>query len=146
MQFRAETRIIGWNNPAQPAMLEGMNTQHTAMVGFLQKLMKRRRRLPSQLARDIGVSHPTVGRWLTGVDVPGVNSCRKLADYAGLSTEEVLSLAGHLPRIDATPASQWPEFREYALQKYSGELDDDIIGMIEDLIERRRDRRRRQQR
>ena len=126
-------------------MLEGMNTQHTAMVGFLQKLMKRRRRLPSQLARDIGVSHPTVGRWLTGVDVPGVNSCRKLADYAGLSTEEVLSLAGHLPRIDATPASRWPEFRDYALQKYPGELDDDIIGMIEDLIERRRDRRRRQQ-
>ncbi len=127
-------------------MLEGMNKQHAAIVGFLQKLMKRRRRLPSQLAKEIGVSHPTIGRWLTGVDVPSINSCRKLADYAGLSTEEVLSLAGHLPMIDATPASQWPEFREYAVQKYPGELDDDVIGMIEDLIERRRDRRRAGQR
>lgn len=104
--------------------------------------MKRRRRLPSQLAKEIGVSHPTVGRWLTGVDVPSTSSCRKLADYAGLSVEEILSMAGHLPKIDPTPASEWPEFREYAIQKYPGELDDDVIGMIEDLIERRRDRRR----
>jgi hypothetical protein len=56
--------------------------------------------------------------------------------------EEVLALAGHLPQIDTTPASTWPEFREYAVQKYPGELDEDVIGMIEDLIERRRDRRR----
>ena len=119
-----------------------MSTQHAPIVGFLKSLMKRRRRLPSQLAKDIGVSHPTVGRWLTGVDVPSTSSCRKLADYAGLATEEVLSLAGHLPRIEATPASAWPEFREYAVQKYPGELDDDVISMIEDLIERRRDRRR----
>ncbi len=104
--------------------------------------MKRRRRLANQLAKDIGVSHPTVGRWLTGVDVPSTTSCRKLADYAGLTAEEVLSLAGHLPTIDQTPASAWPEFREYAIQKYPGELDDDVIEMIEDLIERRRDRRR----
>ena len=119
-----------------------MSTQHAPIVGFLKSLMKRRRRLPSQLAKDIGVSHPTVGRWLTGVDVPSTSSCRKLADYAGLATEEVLSLAGHLPRIEATPPSAWPEFREYAVQKYPGELDDDVISMIEDLIERRRDRRR----
>ena len=30
---------------------------------------------------------------------------------------------------------KWPEFREYALQKYP-ELDEDLITMIEDLIER----------
>ncbi len=119
-----------------------MNTQQTPIVAFLRRLMKRRRRLPSQLAKEIGVSHPTVGRWLTGVDVPSTSSCRKLADYAGLSMEEILSMAGHLPKIDPTPASEWPEFREYAIQKYPGELDDDVIGMIEDLIERRRDRRR----
>jgi len=33
--------------------------------------------------------------------------------------------------------NKWPEFREYALQKYP-ELDEDLITMIEDLIERRR--------
>jgi len=31
-----------------------------------------------------------------------------------------------------------PEFREYARQKYPKELDEDLITMIEDLIERQR--------
>ena len=34
-----------------------------------------------------------------------------------------------------------PEFREYALQKYPKELNEDLITMIEDLIERRRQNR-----
>jgi len=34
-----------------------------------------------------------------------------------------------------------PEFREYARQKYPNELDEDLITMIEDLIERRRAKR-----
>ncbi len=119
-----------------------MNTGRAPIAGFLNRLMERQGRLPSQLARDIGVSHPTVGRWLNGVDVPSTGSCRKLADYAGLPAGEILSLAGHLPKFDATPASEWPNFREYAVQKYPGELDDDIIGMMEDLIDRRRDRHR----
>ncbi len=36
-------------------------------------------------------------------------------------------------------SNKWPEFREYALQKYP-ELDEDLITMIEDLIERRREK------
>ncbi len=104
--------------------------------------MKRRKRLPSQLATDIGVSHPTVGRWLTGDDVPSTRSCRKLAEYSGVPAEEILSLAGHLPGVAEAPASEWPEFREYAGRKYPEDLDEDVITMIEDLIERRRDRRR----
>jgi len=41
-----------------------------------------------------------------------------------------------LPRIaEAEPT--WPEFREYAQRKYP-ELDEGLITMIEDLIERRR--------
>jgi len=34
-------------------------------------------------------------------------------------------------------SNKWPEFRDYARQKYP-ELDEDLITMIEDLIERRR--------
>ena len=34
--------------------------------------------------------------------------------------------------------AEWPEFREYAQYKYPAELDEDLITMIEDLIERRR--------
>jgi len=35
-------------------------------------------------------------------------------------------------------SKKWSEFREYALQKYPSELDEDLITMIEGLIERQR--------
>jgi len=35
-------------------------------------------------------------------------------------------------------ASELPEFREYARTKYPRELDDDLVTLIEDLIDRRR--------
>jgi len=97
--------------------------------------------LPSQLAANLGLSHATVSRWLSGKDIPSTNSCRKLAEYSGVPLEKVLSIAGHLPRVAEAAASEWPEFREYAHQKYADELDEDLITMIEDLIERRRARR-----
>ncbi len=103
--------------------------------------MRRRKRLPSQLAADLGINHSTVGRWLSGVDVPSTRSCRKLAEYSGVSVEKIFSILGYLPRIAETGRPEWPEFREYAQQKYSNELDEDLITMIEDLIERRRQKR-----
>ena len=112
------------------------------IVSFLKEIMKRRKRLPTQLARDLGVSHPTVARWLTGEDIPSTPSCRKLADYSGVPLEKVLSIAGHLPRVAQTAPTEWPEFREYAQRKYPAELDEDTVTLIEDLIDRRRARRR----
>ncbi len=103
--------------------------------------MRRRKRLPSQLAADLGVSHATVSRWLSGADAPSIKSCRKLAEYSGVPAQKVLSIVGHLPRIAEDGHSEWPEFREYARRKYPDELDEDLITMIEDLIERRRGRR-----
>ena len=55
--------------------------------------------------------------------------------------EEVLSAAGHIPEISKAMSVGWPEFREYAHQKYPDDLDEDVITMIEDLIERRRQKR-----
>ena len=103
--------------------------------------MRRRKRLPSQLAADLGVSHATVSRWLSDQDVPSTRSCQKLAEYSGVPVEKVLSIVGHLPTVTETAPPEWPEFREYARQMYPNELDDDLITMIEDLIERRRQKR-----
>ena len=111
------------------------------IIDFLKDLMRRRKRLASQLAADIGVSHATMHRWLTGKDVPSTRSCRILANYSGVPVQEILASAGHISDISESPALTWPEFREYAQQKYSEELDEDIITMIEDLIERRRQQR-----
>ncbi|MDH5696641.1 MAG: helix-turn-helix domain-containing protein [Dehalococcoidia bacterium] len=118
-----------------------MTTEEVPIVSFLKEVMRRRRRLPSQLAADLGVSHATVSRWLSNADVPNTNSCRKLAEYSGVPLEKVLSIVGHLPGVAETAPPEWPEFREYARRMYPNELDEDLITMIEDLIERRRQKR-----
>ncbi len=93
------------------------------------------------MVADLFVSHATVSRWLPGADVPNIKSCRRLAEYSGVPLQNVLSIVGHLPRIAEAETPEWPEFREYAQRKYPDELDEDLITMIEDLIERRRGRR-----
>ncbi len=118
-----------------------MSTQEVPIAAFLKEVMRRRKRLPSQLAADLGVSHVTVSRWLSGADVPSTRSCRKLAEYSGVSLQKILSVTGHLSGIMEQGPLEWPEFREYARHKYPEELDEDLIIMIEDLIERRRGRR-----
>ncbi len=111
------------------------------LVTLLREIMRRRRRLPSQLGADIGISHASISRWLHGKDVPSTKSCRRLAEYSGIPVQKVLASCGHVPMVDESASDAWPEFREYASKKYGAELDDDIITMIEELIERRRDRR-----
>ena len=59
-----------------------MNIQEVPIVSFLKDVMRRRKRLPSQLAADLGVSHATVSRWLSGKKVPNIRSCRRLAEYS----------------------------------------------------------------
>jgi len=109
------------------------------LIAFLQELMRRRGRLPSQLAVDLGVSHTSISRWLSGKDRPSLVSCVRLANYAGVPLERVLRAAGHSMPLEKA-ASELPEFREYAISKYPRELDDDLVTLIEDLIERRRER------
>jgi transcriptional regulator with XRE-family HTH domain len=118
-----------------------VSTQEAPIVTFLKEVMRRRKRLPSQLAADLGVSHATVSRWLSAKDVPNIRSCQRLVAYSGVPLEKVLSLVGYLPAIAERAPAEWPEFREYAHQMYPNELDEDLITMIEDLIERRRRRK-----
>ncbi len=118
-------------------MNQDTSIQEFPIVSFLKEVMRRRQRLPSQLAADLGVSHATVSRWLSGNDTPSTRSCQRLAEYSGVPLEKVLSIAGHLPRIRDGGPAEWPEFGEYAHRKYP-ELGEDIITMIEDRIERQR--------
>lgn len=112
------------------------------IILFLKDVMRKRRKLPSQMAAELGISHATVHRWLVGEDIPSTRSCRLLAEYSGIPLQEVLSAAGHLTDVSNVDALSWPEFREYAQEKYPDELDEDLITMIEDLIERRRQKKR----
>lgn len=120
---------------------DAVSTKDVPLVSFLKELMRRRKRLPSQLAADLGVSHATVSRWLSDEDIPSTRSCRKLAEYSSMPLQKVLSIVGHMPKMEREASPDWPEFREYARCKYPKELDEDLVTMIEDLIERRRRRR-----
>ena len=117
-----------------------MNTKKLPIGEFLEDLMNRRRLLPSHLASALDVSHATVSRWLSGQDKPSIISCQRLAEYSGIQINKVLSSAGYLPDMKGTAPVEWPEFREYARVKYGNELDEDLITMIEDLIQRKREK------
>ena len=84
---------------------------------------------------------PTAFRWLSGQDKPSVVSCQRLAEYSGMPINKILSAAGYMPDIKGAAPEEWPEFRDYARLKYGNELDEDLIIMIEDLIERKREKR-----
>ena len=118
-----------------------MNKTDAPFVSFLKEVLRRRKSKPSQLAADLGISHATVSRWLSGLDIPNTRSCQRLADFSGVPLQKVMAVAGHMPGVAEKPAAEWPEFREYARHKYPAELDEDLITMIEDLIERRRTKR-----
>jgi transcriptional regulator with XRE-family HTH domain len=113
----------------------------TPIISFIREILRRQKCLPNKLAADIDVSHATVSRWLAGKDVPTTQSCRKLAEYSGVSFQKILHIAGHLPELEEEEPAKWPEFREYLYRKYPNELDEDLITIIEDLIERRKSRK-----
>jgi transcriptional regulator with XRE-family HTH domain len=117
-----------------------MSANKLPIADFLKDLMKRRKLLPSHLASALNVSHATVSRWLSGQDKPSIVSCQRLAEYSGIQINKILSAAGYLPDMKRTAPIEWPEFREYARIKYGNELDEDLITMIEDLIQRKREK------
>ena len=112
-----------------------MSTQEAPIVRFLRELMGRRKLRLTQLAHDLGLSHATVNRWLSGKDVPDIRSCQRLAVYSGVPLDKILSIAGHIPPIAERKPADLPEFRDYVHQMYPDELDEDMISVVEDLIE-----------
>ena len=89
-----------------------MSTETVPVRSFLEELMRRRNRLPSHLATDLGISHATVSRWLSGEDGPSTKSCRRLSEYSGVHLEKILSIAGHLPRAGHEEPPEWPEEKD----------------------------------
>ena len=118
-----------------------MSIKKPPIIAFLKEIMRHNGQNKNQLSADFGVSHSTISRWLAGSDMPNTNSCRKLAEYAGVPLERVLSIAGHIPPLPPVNPAYLPNFRAYAYLKYPDELDEDLISMIEYLIKLRRRKR-----
>ena len=88
-----------------------------------------------KLARAMGVSHHLIYKVKQGKRGIGrrviIGAIKAFPEYN----------LGDLFYVEGQPvksSNNLPDFREYARQKYPNELDEDLITMIEDLIERRR--------
>ena len=97
---------------------------------WLRKHLDRREWIAADLARKIPTSEGTVSHWLRGDRIPRPASCDRIADALGLSIEEVLRVAGHLPP-DVSP-DQPDRIR---LHVVIDGIDDEDVGTVLRLLE-----------
>ena len=69
----------------------------TEIDKWLERQLQERGWSSSELARRAGISQSAVSNVLTGKQIPGLEFCKGVASALDLRTEELLSLAGHLP-------------------------------------------------
>ena len=102
------------------------------------ELYKGKYRTLSELARAMGISTSQIYRVRRGkrrINEKVIIGAIKA--FPGYSLDDLFYADGQLMKS----SNKWPEFREYARQKYPNELDEGLITMIEDLIERQRAKR-----
>jgi len=73
-----------------------MRTQTEQVRNYISIILAGKQLRASQLARKIGVSHATVGRWLKGEDIPSPESCRKLSIFTHTPIEDILRVVGYI--------------------------------------------------
>jgi transcriptional regulator with XRE-family HTH domain len=61
-----------------------------AAMKTLRRHMKRNKLSQVSLARELGVSQATVCQWLSGQKNPTLGNLGKLADFTGLTVDELL--------------------------------------------------------
>ncbi len=96
---------------------EKKSTKETPLVTWLWKVIREQETFPFHFAKQLGVSHATVSRWLSGHDIPRPKTCEKLANLTGEPLLRILALAGHITETPEQDLSL-PSFREYMARKY----------------------------
>lgn len=67
---------------------------------WLARQLVRREMTQSDLATKLGTRPSTVGNWIHGRRVPGVESCWSIADALDLTPATVMRMAGHPVEIE----------------------------------------------
>ncbi|MFC2028200.1 helix-turn-helix domain-containing protein [Chloroflexota bacterium] len=102
---------------------------------LIQDILQQRNISLRRLAADAGISPSTLSRWASGKQTPSPQCCRKFAESLLLPVEDVLVWAGHLSSAAKTDTMEVPDYKSYSKRKYSVELQEDMVAMIEDLIQ-----------
>lgn len=74
-------------------MYYNMNMEEKATLNYGEALKEQRERLglsQSALANKINTSHQNVSRWESGKILPSIDFCVKLADFYGISLDELV--------------------------------------------------------
>ena len=88
-----------------------------------------------ELARHLGVSVPTVNRWLNGISTPNVYEFRDIAHFFGMPYDWFLEDNGGIPDTDdlAVKLGLSPETVE-ALLELAGSESEDVLTAVDDAV------------
>jgi transcriptional regulator with XRE-family HTH domain len=86
----------GRTTNAQTHIVKGVCAFTVRFSDKIQSLMRKRRLTQLELGKDLGISHTSVGRWLSG-SVPHKRTVAQLATYFGVSMDDLLDDARDLP-------------------------------------------------
>ena len=88
-----------------------------------------------ELARHLGVSVPTVNRWLNGISTPNVYQFRAIAHLFGLPYEWFTEDEGGIPNVDdlAVKLGLSPETVE-ALLELAGSESEEVLTAVDDAV------------
>ena len=88
-----------------------------------------------ELARHLGVSVPTVNRWLNGISTPNVYQFREIAYFFGLPYDWFLEDEGSIPDVDvlALKLGLSPETVE-ALLELAGVESPEVLTAVDDAV------------
>lgn len=89
-----------------------------------------------ELARHLGVSVPTVNRWLNGISAPNVYQFREIARCFGLPYDWFLDPDGGKPNADdlAVELGLSPETVETLLDLVEDDMNEDVMAAVDDAI------------
>ena len=88
-----------------------------------------------ELARHLGVSVPTVNRWLNGISTPNTYQFRAIAHYFGMPYDWFLEDGGGIPNADelAVKLGLSPETVE-ALLELAGSESEEVLTAVDDAV------------
>ena len=88
-----------------------------------------------ELARHLGVSVPTVNRWLNGISTPNVYQFREIAHFFGMPYDWFLEDDGGIPNADALAVKLGlsPETVEALLELAASESEE-VLTAVDDAV------------
>ena len=88
-----------------------------------------------ELARHLGVSVPTVNRWLNGISTPNAYQLREIVHYFGMPYDWFLEADGGVPNADdlAVKLGLSPETVE-ALLELAGSESEEVLTAVDDAV------------